>query len=187
MYLGLSVGSQASARRNILVDAVLGSVASIGGEGIIALHSASEEDTEVFVQVGEESAGMLSARSSANEWDYSLLGGVGVVSGHVLHEGSSTATVEEVDSTTDAAASVCGSETAVEIWQEVDGGTVVGTWGEDAWDLDADVWLGVCDCQRELPSCAEVDVQLPMTAVLTTRVKRVFWLAAVLFFNRAVV
>lgn len=31
------------------------------------------------------------------------------------------------------------------------------------------------------------DLQLPMTAVLTTSVKRVFWFAAVLFLRRAVV
>ena len=30
-------------------------------------------------------------------------------------------------------------------------------------------------------------VQLPMTAVLTTRVNKVIWFAAVLFINRAVV
>jgi hypothetical protein len=41
--------------------------------------------------------------------------------------------------------------------------------------------------QRVARGGDSVDLQLPMTAVLTTRVNNVFWLAAVLFVNRAVV
>jgi hypothetical protein len=47
--------------------------------------------------------------------------------------------------------------------------------------------VSAMDQPRALRLKESVDLQFPMTAVLTTRVKRVIWFAAVLFFNRAVV
>jgi hypothetical protein len=57
-------------------------------------------------------------------------------------------------------------------------GTAMPTFGLVSRD-DYQIQSSSCDCDD--------DLQLPMTAVLTTRVKRVFWLAAVLFVNNAVV
>lgn len=47
-------------------------------------------------------------------------------------------------------------------------------------------WVSA-SCQRVARRWRRADLQLPMAAVLTTRVNSVFWFAAVLFFNRAVV
>jgi hypothetical protein len=149
MNLLLSAEIHIHVQKNVLVDLILGGVASVGRESIFALHGASEEDTEVLVQVGKESAGISLARIRLQRLRYSLLVGRLIHGGHVLYERSSSTTIEEVDSTTDAAASVCGSKTAVEVWGEVDLGAVVHALGEDTWDLDADIWLGVCDASEK--------------------------------------
>ena len=49
------------------MDVILRSVASIGGERIIALHGAAKEGTEVLVQVGKEGAWRILALVSTIE------------------------------------------------------------------------------------------------------------------------
>jgi hypothetical protein len=121
-----------------------------------------------------------------------LRGAVGV-GRHVLHERRRSTVIEEVDGHSHAATRVGGCETAIEVGEKVDGGAIVRAVGEDPGNRDADVWLGVCEASVEGPR-AEGErergvghIQLPMTAVLTTSVSKVSWLAAVLFFSRAVV
>lgn len=65
------------------------------------------------------------------------------VGGHVHHERSSSATVEEVDGDTLVSATVGRGELAIEVWQEVDLSAIVGALGENTGDGDAHVRLGV--------------------------------------------
>jgi hypothetical protein len=113
--------------------------------------------------------------------------GIRAVGRHVHHEGSSSTTIEEVDRTTNGATSVRRCETAAEVWEKVDSSTVDRAWSEDTWD-GVHVWCCVYGWSTGIRRDGmERHVQLPMTAVLTTRVNRVIWFAAVLFINRAVV
>jgi len=87
---------------------------------------AAEQVAEVAVKVG----------------DQFLLGGAG--SGErVVHEGSSSSTVEEVEGDTLAATAVGGVEGAGEVGGEVDASEVTSAGGEDTGDGDANVGLGV--------------------------------------------
>lgn len=106
MNLLLSAEIRSIGERNLLVDTVHGGVALVGGESVVALHGAAEENTEVLVQVGEESAVALLAEFDLRIWRYSLLVGAGAVGWHVHHERNSSTIVEEVDCTTDITASV---------------------------------------------------------------------------------
>ena len=116
-----------------------------------------------------------------------LLVRIRAVGRHVLHEGSSSTTIEEVDRTTNGATSVRRCETTAEVWEKVDSSTVDRAWSEDTWDgvhVRCRVYKWSARIRRD---GIERNIQLPMTAVLTTRVNNVIWFAAVLFIKRAVV
>jgi len=74
---------------------------------------------------------------------YLLLVGACASGGHVHHERSSTTIVKEVDRNTLVTATVAGGEATVEVREEVDLSSVVGTLCEDTRDGDADVGLSV--------------------------------------------
>jgi len=109
------------------VDLVHRVVTHVLWEGTHAVLGASEQDAEVLVQVGEKG----------------VLGRHGVVGWHVHHEGSGSSAVKEVLGNSDAASVVGRVERTIEVWEEVDGSSVVGTLGQDTWNHDTDVWLGV--------------------------------------------
>ena len=69
---------------------------------------------------------------------------------HVLHEGRSSTVIEEVDGHPHVTTGVCGCETTVKVWCEVDFGAIVGALGEDAWYHDADVGLSVCGASAKV-------------------------------------
>lgn len=113
--------------------------------------------------------------------------GIRAVGSHIQLERSGSTTIEEVDRTTNGATSVRRRETTTEVWEKIDSSSVDVAWSEDTWD-GIHVWCCVCEWSaRTRRDDMERNVQLPMTAVLTTRVNRVIWFAAVLFINKAVV
>ena len=63
---------------------------------------------------------------------------------HVLHEGSSSTIIEEIDRHPHTTTRVCGCESTVEVWEEIDICTIVPASGENAWNRDPDVWHGIC-------------------------------------------
>lgn len=79
----------------------------------------------------------------AGDGEFLLLVGAGAIGRLVHHQRHRSAVVEEVGRDTGIASFVGGSEAAVEVWQQVDGGAVEGAGSKDAWNLDADVRLGV--------------------------------------------
>ena len=91
-------------------------------------------------------AGLL-VREGRYRWDVLLIRGC-VVGGHIHHEGSGAASVEEALADAGFAAHVGGEECAVEVGEQVDLGAVVGAICENAGHGDADVGLCVVadDC-----------------------------------------
>jgi hypothetical protein len=71
------------------------------------------------------------------------LTGLFVVGRLVVHQGLRAATVQKVDGHSSVAAAVRRLEVSIEIWQEVDLVAVELSFGEDTWDLDAGIDLGV--------------------------------------------
>jgi hypothetical protein len=111
-----------------------------------------------------------------------LVGGV-ILSRHVLHERSSSTTIEEVDGNSRVATTVGGRHGTIEVSEKADGGAVDSAVVEDTVD-NSHVSGLVCEKSVPFVQRSQIgNVQLPMTAVLTTRVKRAFWLAAVLFWD----
>lgn len=109
------------------MDVVHGSRSSVGWEGRASLHGATEQGTEVLVQVRNEE----------------VLVGCSAVGWLVHEERSSSTVIEEVDGDTGASTTVGRLKSTSEVWCKVDGGAVVGSLGQDTWDGDADVWLSV--------------------------------------------
>ncbi len=61
----------------------------------------------------------------------------------VHHERDGPAIVKKVHGDTDRSAIVGGEKSTVEVGEEIDSSAIVGSLGEDAWDGDAHVGLGV--------------------------------------------
>lgn len=102
-----------------------------GGVGELA---AAEEVSKVGVQVGEEH----------------VLGGVGAVGWHVVHEGSGGATVKEVDGDTAAATVVGGGEGTGEVWEQVDARILASSRSKETRDGNTDIGLGVVANDRSV-------------------------------------
>lgn len=97
------------------------------------------------------------ARQSASDWAKwrkvgkgrmgdELLSTAHVAVARLVHlERCGSPVIEEVDADSLGAtiAGVGRQETAIEVWEQIDIGTIVGTWVEDAAHCNADVWLGV--------------------------------------------
>lgn len=75
--------------------------------------------------------------------DNSLLLGCVIVCRLVLHQGSGTATIEEVDLLTLATATVGNRESAIKVRHKVDFDAIDLTLGQDSGNLDTNVGLGV--------------------------------------------
>lgn len=121
----------------------------VGVEASHALHRAAEEGSEELVEMGEEEAKHMSVFDIIDVEIQSnlLLLALLIVGGHVLHQGLSTATVEEVDTDTLIATLVGGLEVTVEVRHQLDLGAVDHAGGKNTGDLNADIGLGVCECQ----------------------------------------
>lgn len=139
------VGDLGVVQAHVLVHLVHAGVALVWRHVLHAVVAAAEQVGEVLVQVGKETAvaSQLGAFSSEMMKVNVLLSRVHAVGWHVVHQWSSTSTVQEVDRHSGVAASVGAGKTAAEVWQEVDLLAVHLTRSQDTWDLDANVWHGV--------------------------------------------
>lgn len=68
----------------------------------------------------------------------------GIVSRHALHQRSGTTAIQETHGNARASAIVRRGKSTIEVRGKVDICAVVGSWGKDTSDADADVGFRVC-------------------------------------------
>jgi hypothetical protein len=187
MNLQLSVELETKEGRNVLVDLVLRSVTTISRVVSTSLQGAAEENTEVFIQVGQEGAKMCQLIfEGCNRKTYYWLELV-LLAGRFFMRGAAPPPSRKLTEApiipplfVEANPPLKYGRRLTSVLLTMPGaripGTLMPTFG----------WVSGTR-QRLRRGWKRADLQLPMTAVLTTRVNKVNWFAAVLFFNRAVV
>lgn len=77
-----------------------------------------------------------------------MVGG-SVVGRHVGHQRGSSTTIKEANGHTRHTTLVCGSESTVEVWEQVDLGSIPGTSSKNTGNGDTNIWFGVYDLKRQ--------------------------------------
>jgi len=126
-----------------LVDSSHGGGSSVGWETILAQIRAAKKGSEESVEMGNQ---------------FILIGGLISIGWHILHERSSTSVVEEVDCNAARSSSVGRQKLAVKVWKQVDGGSIVHSWVENASYCDANVWLSIVANQGSIDNQGQKSV-----------------------------